>query len=132
MSGFSSFAIFGLGKLGSCVLQSLLETTGSKKFTIHILTRVGSRRDAEGLPSNVSFYAIDYSNPEDAEAQIIQALSGIQVVISTVGAGVEDPNQLAQALTKEGKHSNFIPGYANQRIVARAALRAGCNLFVPA
>lgn len=102
MSGLTSFAIFGLGKFGSCILRSLLETPKSKSFTIHILTRPGSRKDADGYPSNVTFHSIDYSEPAKAEDQLVTALEGIQVVISTVGAGVSNPEAFAQRLMREG------------------------------
>lgn len=131
MSGLTTFAIFGLGKLGLCILASLLEAPTSDNFTIRILTRPGSGKGGR-LPPNVTFHPIDYSQNAETEEQLAQALEGIQVIISTVGAGVSDPTAEAQKLINQGKHCGFIPGYANQLAVARAAKRANCQLFIPA
>jgi hypothetical protein len=131
MSGLTEFAIFGLGRLGSCILTSLLESPANASLKIRILTRPGSRRVGR-YPENVTFHAIDYSDPAEAENQLIRALRGTQVVISTVGSGVDHPSALARKLLAEGKHSGYIPGYANQVLVARAAKKVGCRLFVPA
>jgi hypothetical protein len=131
MSGLTSFAILGLGRLGSCILLSLLESPGHKRLNIRVLTRPGSRRIGK-YPPNVSFHPIDYSEPEESENQLIEALAGVQVIISTVGAGVRNPAAFARKLKAEGKDSGTIPGYTNQVIVARAARKAGCRLFVPA
>jgi hypothetical protein len=131
MSGLNCFAILGLGKLGSCILLSLLESTSHKRLRIRVLTRPETRRIGK-YPPNVSFYPIDYSQPAEAEDQLVKALTGVQVVISTVGAGVRNPGALARELKAKGKHSGAIPGYANQLLVAKAARKAGCRLFVPA
>jgi hypothetical protein len=121
-----------VGKLGSCVLTTLLEHPEARNFRIHILTRPDSVKKRIHYPSNVVLCPIDYTDRLIAEEQLDSALQGIQVVISTVGSGVADPDGLARKLIREGKNSNYIPGYANQWIVAKAAKGAGCKLFVPA
>ena|ERR1700761_6465157 len=132
MSGLTSFAILGLGRLGSQVLSALLTSPQGRSLSIRILTRPGSQTRNLLYPPNVSFWPIDYNDPYRVDAQLLQALKGVQVVISTVGAGVKDPDAEGRKLMAMGKHSGFIPGYINQSIVARAAKRAGCKLFVPA
>jgi hypothetical protein len=131
MSGFSSFALFGVGRLGTHILVALLSHPAASQLSIRILTRPGSASIPVALPRNVSIWPIDYSRPEVAEAQLIKALTGVEVVISTVGSGLgkgEDVKSWADA----GKHVGHLPGFVSQSIVARAAKHAGCQLFVPA
>jgi saccharopine dehydrogenase-like NADP-dependent oxidoreductase len=131
MSGFSTFAIFGAGKLGSKILTALLEHPSAPSLTIRVLTRPGSSKPQVYVPSTVSFWPIDYSNPAIADAQLAAALRGVEVVISAVGSGLKCGED-AKAYAEAGKHIGDLPGFKSQRIVAYAAKKAGCQLFVPA
>jgi len=131
MAFATSFAIFGLGKLGREVLSALLDAAEAETISIHILTRLGSD-NVFYYPPNVRIFQIDYDDAEKADLQLEEALRKIDVVISTVGAGVADPVAEVAKLKSEGKHCGFIPGFANQVKVARAAKKADCKLFLPA
>lgn len=132
MSGFSTFAILGAnGKLGSQVLNALLEHRAASSLTIRVLTRPGSLRLMQSVPSMVTYWPIDYSNRAKAETQLNDALSGIEVVISTVGSGLPKSED-AKAYADAGKHVGDLPGFQSQSIVATAAKKVGCQLFVPA
>ena len=132
MSGFSTFAICGVGKLGSRILSALLEHPAASSITIRVLTRPGSPRPPiTGVPTSVTFWPIDYTQPALADAQLVKALTGVEVVISAVGSGLRHGED-AKAYADAGKHIGDLPGFKSQRMVAHAAKKAGCQLFVPA
>jgi len=131
MSGFSTFAILGAnGKLGSQILNAFLEHRAAPSLYIRVLTRPGSHRP-RALPSSVTYWAIDYSDTAKAEAQLAEALSGVEVVVSAVGSGLPTGDD-AKAYADKGQHVGDLPGFISQRLVAVAAKKAGCQLFVPA
>ncbi|KAH9986776.1 NAD-P-binding protein [Russula vinacea] len=103
MSGYTNFAVVGAGTLGNYVIQQLLKdkAAGTVKEVV-VLTRQGSKTTVQG---DAKVVKVDYSSDES----IKQALSGVQVVISTI-SGV--------ALDVQGK-------------IAAAAKEAGVKLFVP-
>jgi len=132
MSGFSTFAILGAsGKLGSQILHAFLDHPAAASLSLRVLTRPGSSPRSRNLPSSVTFWPIDYSDPIRAEAQLASALSGVEVVISAVGSGLPSSED-ARIYAENGKHIGDLPGFKSQRLVALAAKKAGCQLFVPA
>jgi nucleoside-diphosphate-sugar epimerase len=133
MSGMTTLAIFGLGRLGSYLLAALLNHPAAKSsgLRVRVLTRPGSYHRGP-FPSNVTFHPIDYRDYDKALFELVEALSGVHCVISTVGSGCADPDAEAKRLQALGKHCGYIPGYAAQRLVAKAARKAGVSLFVPA
>ncbi|KZS96295.1 hypothetical protein SISNIDRAFT_450955 [Sistotremastrum niveocremeum HHB9708] len=130
MSGFSTFAIVGLGKLGSRVLAALLSHRSASDLSIRVLTRPDSVHSQVNHP-NVTFYPINYENGPLAESQLAHALRSVEVVISTIGAGQNDSAEVKR-LVASGRHIGDLPGFRSQSLVARCARIAGCQLFVPA
>lgn len=101
-TSFKNILLVGAtGNLGQHVLRALLS---DKSFNITVLTR----KDSEStVGSSVKIIKIDYSN----ETELIKALGGQEVVISTVGS---------EALT-----TNF------DLTLAKAALKANVKWFIP-
>ncbi|KAI0347204.1 NAD-P-binding protein [Trametopsis cervina] len=101
MSGYKTFALVGAGNVGGPIIDELLtlQTAGTIS-SIKLLTRSNSRPI-----KGVEVVTVDYSDPSSLET----ALSGVDVVISTVG----------------GK------GLQEQFPLARAAAKAGVKLFAP-
>jgi len=103
MSGYTNFAVVGAGGLGTYIIQQLLKhkAAGIVKEVV-VLTRQGSTSAVQG---DAKLIQVDYSN----EGSIKHALTGVDVVISTVSGF---------ALDIQGK-------------IAAAAKEAGVKLFVP-
>jgi len=103
MSGYKNFAIVGAGITGSFVVRQFLKykAVGTVNEVV-VLTRQGSKTTFEG---DAKVIPVDYSNKESVKS----ALSGIDVVISTI----------AQAALRL------------QELIAVAAKEAGVKLFVP-
>jgi NmrA-like family len=126
MSGYTKFAVVGAGRIGSCIVQELLKekANGTIKEVI-VLTRqvkypsydqvvhdilstslaVDTKGSEKTIQGDVKVVEVDYSNDES----IKNALTGVDVVISTVAIA---------ALNIQGK-------------VAAAAKNADVKLFVP-
>ncbi|KAA1474793.1 NAD-P-binding protein [Dentipellis sp. KUC8613] len=108
MSNFSSFAIAGVGNVGSFLAEELLKLKASGQVKeVVLLTRSSSTNPtAEALAKKgAKVAAVDYAS-KDA---LISALSGVDVVISTFSGAAFDA----------------------QESVAVAAKAAGVRLFVP-
>jgi uncharacterized protein YbjT (DUF2867 family) len=94
MASYTSFAIAGVGGLGSFIAEHLTKQPG---VTVIGLSRKGS--SSKDFPSGVSPREVDYAD----EASVVTALKGVQVVISAVsGAGVMIQPALANAAKKAG------------------------------
>jgi uncharacterized protein YbjT (DUF2867 family) len=120
MSGYKNFAIVGAGTLGSYIVRQFLQEKAAGTVNeVLVLTRQvrrtiqntcfyslprgqGSKTTVEG---DAKVARVDYSNP----GSIKDALSGVDVVISTISG---------EALDVQGK-------------IAEAAKEAGVKLFVP-
>ncbi|KZT54960.1 NAD(P)-binding protein [Calocera cornea HHB12733] len=106
MSAYKSFAVVGAGTLGKYVLEGLVKAQKQGKIdSVVVLTR-----SAEGNPEatklGVKSVQVDYED----KASLVSALTGVDVVVSTVG----------------------IFGLGLQPSIAHAAKEAGVKLFVPA
>jgi len=103
MSGYTKFAVVGAGRIGNCIVQELLKEKASGIVEeVVILTRQVSNRT---IPGDIKVIEVDYSDDES----IKNALTGVDVVISTVAIA---------ALDVQGK-------------IATAAKNADVKLFVP-
>ncbi|KAF8490924.1 NAD-P-binding protein [Russula emetica] len=103
MSGYTNFVVVGAGAIGSYIVQQLLKdkAAGIIKEVI-VLSRQGSKNIIQG---DAKVIEVDYSN----DASIKHALTGVDVVISTVP----------------------IPAFDVQWKVATAAKEVDVKLFVP-
>jgi uncharacterized protein YbjT (DUF2867 family) len=124
MSEIQSIAILGAtGRLGSQLLAALARHPRHKSLDIRILTRP-SPWPTEVDPSlRVTVYSIQYGT-RDTHETLLQALRGVDVVISTVG----DDSGLS---SKDVRSIAELPGFRAQEVVAKAAKAAGVKLFVP-
>jgi len=103
MSGYKNFAIVGAGTLGNFVIRQFLkEKAAGAVNEVIVLTRQASKTTVEG---DAKVTRVDYSNPESIKS----ALSGVDVVISTISG---------EALDVQGK-------------IAEAAKEVGVKLFIP-
>ncbi|KAH9963338.1 NAD-P-binding protein [Russula dissimulans] len=103
MSEYKNFAIVGAGTLGKYIVQQFQkEKAAGTVNDVVVLTRQGSKTTVEG---DVKVIPVDYSNPESIKA----AVTGVDVVISTISGA---------ALDVQGK-------------IAEAAKEAGVKLFIP-
>jgi len=103
MSGYKNFAIVGAGTLGKYIVQQFQkEKKAGTVNDVVVLTRQGSNTTVEG---DVKVIPVDYSNPESIKA----AVTGVDVVISTIAGAALDV----------------------QRKIAEAAKEAGVKLFIP-
>ncbi|KAF8489342.1 NAD-P-binding protein [Russula emetica] len=103
MSGYTNFAVIGAGGIGKYIVQQLLKdkAAGIVKEVV-VLSRQGSKTTVEGSAKVIE---VDYSN----EGSIQHALTGVDVVISTIPAVAIDI----------------------QAKIAVAAKNVGVKLFVP-
>jgi len=93
MPSYTSFAIAGVGGIGSFITEHLAKQPGVKVIA---LTRKGSAKD---LPANVTAHEVDYAD----EASVVAALKGVQVVVSALsGGGLAVQPALADAAKKAG------------------------------
>ncbi|KAN0124406.1 hypothetical protein V8E52_002055 [Russula decolorans] len=103
MSGYTKFAVVGAGSIGSYIIQQLLKdkAAGIVKEVI-VLTRQGSKTTVQG---DAKVIQVDYSN----EASIKYALTGVDVVISTVPMTVLDVQEKIAAAAKQVDVKLFVP-----------------------
>jgi uncharacterized protein YbjT (DUF2867 family) len=125
MSPYRSLAVLGAtGNVGEQLLAALAQHPQAKFLDIRILTRP-SPWTVKGDPAlHVRIFEIVY-NSKDTHAMLVEALRGVDVVISTVG----DDSGLTG---RDVKNCGELPGFKAQNDVARAAKEAGVKLFVPA
>jgi len=103
MSGFKNFAIAGAGLTGRFIVRQFLkEKSAGTVNEVVVLTREGSKTTIDG---DAKVIPVDYANKESLKS----ALTGIDVVISTIGA----------------------TGFGLQVGIAEAAKEVGVKLFVP-
>lgn len=125
MSPYRSLAILGAtGNVGEQLLTALAHHPRSKSLDIRILTRPSPWRIPVDPTLNFSVYQINY-NTRDTRSELLEALRGVDVVISTVG----DDSGLT---SRDVQTSAELPGFRAQDIVAKVAKEAGVRLFVPA
>jgi len=103
MSGYTNFAIVGAGTLGIYIVQQLLKdkAAGIVKEVV-VLTRQGSKTTIEG---DAKVIKVDYSNDES----IKNALTSVDVVISTISGAALDVQGKIAAAAKEADVKLFIP-----------------------
>ncbi|KAH9989373.1 NAD-P-binding protein [Russula compacta] len=94
MSGYKNFAIVGAGGLGNYIVRQFLrEKAAGTVNEVVVLTRQGSKSTVEG----------------DAKQSIINALTGVDVVISTIsGTALAVQGDIAKA-AKEARVKLFVP-----------------------
>ncbi|KZT19869.1 NAD(P)-binding protein [Neolentinus lepideus HHB14362 ss-1] len=126
MSGYKNFVIAGAGRIGYFIVEELLKLQSSGTVSaVTVLTRVSlcvigfsiplidagtiqSGGYADLAEKGVKVVAVDYS--PSSSSVLVSALQGTDVVISTLGGGAIDAQQIA---------------------LADAAKQAGVSLFVP-
>jgi uncharacterized protein YbjT (DUF2867 family) len=125
MAPYRSLAILGAsGNVGEQLLAALAKHPYAKFLDIRILTRPSPWK-VKGDPAlHVRVFEITY-NMRETHAMLVDALRGVDVVISTVG----DDSGLTG---RDVKNCGELPGFKAQDAVARAAKEAGVKLFVPA
>jgi putative NADH-flavin reductase len=124
MSPCRSIAILGAtGNFGEQILAALSQHPRAKSLDIRILTRPSPWQIPVDPSLNISLYQITY-NTRGTHAALLDALTGVDVVISAVG----DDSGLT---SREVKNSGALPGFKAQDQVATAAKAAGVKLFVP-
>ncbi|TFY63184.1 hypothetical protein EVG20_g6426 [Dentipellis fragilis] len=109
MSDFKTVAVAGVGNVGTDIIEELLEKQSEGRLDkIVLLTRSLSSKAAEAFTTRgVQVATVDYAD----EASLLAALTGVDVVVSTVGhIAVQD---------------------GSQATLARAAKEAGVRLFLP-
>ncbi|EIN04954.1 hypothetical protein PUNSTDRAFT_138141 [Punctularia strigosozonata HHB-11173 SS5] len=123
---YRSIAILGAsGNVGQELLAALALHPRFSELELRVLTRNSTIALDGKLPwLNLSTYTIDYDS-DDVDAQLANALRGVEVVVSVVG----DDSGLG---SKDVPHTGHLPGFQAQEKVARAAKTAGISLFVPA
>jgi uncharacterized protein YbjT (DUF2867 family) len=103
MSGYTKFAIVGVGRIGNCILQELLkEMAAGIVEEVVVLTREGSNKTIQG---DAKVMEVDYSN----DASIKHALTGVDVVISTVPVAVVGVQVRIAAAAKDAGVQLFVP-----------------------
>ena len=124
MSPYKSLAIVGAtGNLGEQLLAALADDPRGRTLDIRILTRPSPWQITVDPGLNVSLHQITY-NTRNTHSTLLQALKGVDVVISTLG----DDSGLT---SRDVRNSGELPGFRAQDEVARAAKEAGVKLFVP-
>ncbi|EPQ56006.1 NAD P-binding protein [Gloeophyllum trabeum ATCC 11539] len=108
MSGYKNFAVTGAGNLGRFIIEELLKLQASGKVaSVSVLTR-SSNNDAHAdlAKQGAKFVTVDYTSL----STLSSALSGVDVVISTLGSAAlgEQQTALAQA-AKESGVKLFVP-----------------------
>jgi saccharopine dehydrogenase-like NADP-dependent oxidoreductase len=126
MSGYTKFAVVGAGSIGSYIIQQLLKDKAagivkevivltrqvwylSNNHVVHDVLSTPSAVDTKGSKTTVQGDAkviqVDYSN----EASIKYALTGVDVVISTVPMTVLDVQEKIAAAAKQVDVKLFVP-----------------------
>jgi len=105
MSRYTNFAVIGAGTLGIYIVQQLLKdkAAGTVKEVV-VLTRQGSKTTIEG---DAKVIQVDYSS----DGSIKHALTGVQVVISTISGtpAALDVQKKIAAAAKEANVKLFVP-----------------------
>ncbi|KAI0067435.1 NAD-P-binding protein [Artomyces pyxidatus] len=109
MSGYKNFAVVGAGKVGSFVLEEILEAKEDGAVDrVMILTRqesVSKESTQKFVARGAEVVAVDYAD----KAALKQVLIGVDAIVSTISLFALDP----------------------QATIAEAAFEAGVKLFVP-
>src|SRR6267154_402974 len=126
MSGYTKFAVVGAGRVGNCIVQELLkEKAAGTVKEVAVLTRqvkylsndqavhgflsISFAGDTKGskktIQGNVKVIEVDYSNDES----IKNALTGVDVVISTVAIAALDIQGKIVAAAKNADAKLFVP-----------------------
>lgn len=126
MSGYTRFAIVGVGRIGNCILQELLkEMAAGIVEEVVVLTRkvqypshdkvihdilstslaVETKGSNKTIKGDAKVVEVDYSN----DASIKHALTGVDVVISTVPVAVVDVQVRIAAAAKDAGVQLFVP-----------------------
>ena len=119
MSGYKNFAVVGAGEIGSFIIRQLLtEKAAGTVNDVVVLTRQASftspsdtstDRLSQGSKTVVEpaakLIAVDYSNKE----LIKKALTGVDVVISTIAAAALDVQPRIAEAAKEVDVKLFVP-----------------------
>ncbi|KDQ57212.1 hypothetical protein JAAARDRAFT_35819 [Jaapia argillacea MUCL 33604] len=106
MSGYKTFAIAGAGNIGAFIVEEYLKLKeGGILTSVIVLTRAASASSSSFAAKGAKIVTVDYDSPSSLEA----ALSGVDVVISTLGS-----NALGAQVP-----------------LVEAAKKAGVQLFVP-
>ncbi|KAF8263179.1 NAD-P-binding protein [Lactarius quietus] len=103
MSGYKNFAVIGAGQLGSFIIRQLITDKAAGTVNdVVVLTRQGSKTTVD---PTAKLNQVDYSDKES----IKKALTGVDVVISTIpGTAIDVQPKLAEA-AKEAGVQLFIP-----------------------
>jgi len=103
MSGYKNFAVVGAGQIGSFIIHQLITDKAAGTVNdVVVLTRQGSKTTVDPAAKLIQ---VDYSEKES----IKKALTGVDVVISTIpGAAIDVQPKLAEA-AKEAGVQLFIP-----------------------
>jgi len=103
MSRYTNFAVVGAGTLGNYIVQQLLKDKAAGHVKeVAVLTRQGSKTTVQG---DAKVVRVDYSNDES----IKHALTGVEVVISTISGEALDVQGKIAAAAKEADVKLFIP-----------------------
>ncbi|ORY58674.1 hypothetical protein BCR35DRAFT_326838 [Leucosporidium creatinivorum] len=96
---YTTFALAGAGGLGSYIAEHLAAAPGT---TVKVLSRTSDKQ----VPKGAELKVVDY----DSEDSLVEALKGVEVVISTLnGAGFAAQPALAKAAAKVGGVKLFVP-----------------------
>ncbi|KAN0124392.1 hypothetical protein V8E52_002041 [Russula decolorans] len=103
MARYTKFAVVGAGTLGNFIVQQLLKDKASGTVNeVVVLTRQGSKASVQG---DAKVIQVDYSNDES----IRRALTGVEVVISTISGEALDVQGKIAAAAKEVDVKLFVP-----------------------
>ncbi|KAF8495152.1 NAD-P-binding protein [Russula emetica] len=111
MSGYTNFAVAGAGAIGSYIVQQLLKdkAAGIIKEVIVLSRQVNYPSNDQTihdmLSTSLSVIQVDYSN----DASIKHALTGVDVVISTVPTAAFDVQWKVATAAKEVDVKSFVP-----------------------
>ncbi|KAI0268519.1 hypothetical protein BGY98DRAFT_1018753 [Russula aff. rugulosa BPL654] len=103
MSRYTNFAVVGAGTLGNYIVQQLLKDKAAGIVKeVAVLTRQGSKTTVRG---DAKVVQVDYSKDDS----IKRALTGVEVVISTISGEALDVQGKIAAAAKEADVKLFIP-----------------------
>jgi uncharacterized protein YbjT (DUF2867 family) len=103
MSGYKNFAVVGAGAIGGFIIRQLLTDKAAGTVNdVVVLTRQGSKTTVDPAAKLIT---VDYSNKES----IKKALTGVDVVISTIsGTALDVQPRIAEAAKEVGVEL-FVP-----------------------
>jgi len=103
MSGYKNFAVIGAGTIGTFIIHQLLtDKTAGTINDVVVLTRQGSKTT---VGTGARLVTVDYSNKESVK----KALTGVDVVISTLAASALDVQPGIAEVAKEAGVKLFVP-----------------------